>query len=230
MNTLAIIRNDPWLKPFEKTIVKRIEKANEKEKELAGDKKLKDFATGHLFFGLHRTGNYWIFRERAPNATEIFLIGKLTNWKENEKYKLSHTGNGNWEINLPENTLKHGDLYRLSVHWEGGKGDRIPSYAKRVVQDEVTKIFNAQVWAPDKPYLWKQPDFTPDKNTLLIYEAHVGMATEEEKTGSFEEFRKNVLPRVAKAGYNAIQLMAIQEHPYYGSFGYHVSNLFAVSS
>lgn len=230
MNTPAIIRNDPWLKPFEKTIIRRIEKAEEKEKELAGDKKLKDFATGHLYFGLHKTDDEWVFREWAPNAKEIFLIGELNNWQEDKNYSLSPVGNGNREINLPENTLKHGDLYRLSVHWEGGKGDRIPSYAKRVVQDEVTKIFNAQVWSPHKPYVWKHPDFSPDQSTLLIYEAHVGMATEEEKTGSFEEFRKNVLPRVAKAGYNAIQLMAIQEHPYYGSFGYHVSNLFAVSS
>src|SRR3569623_2610069 len=65
---------------------------------------------------------------------------------------------------------------------------------------------------------------------LRIYESHVGMATEEGKVGTFNEFTDKVLPRVHKLGYNAIQLMAVQEHPYYGSFGYHVSNFYAVSS
>ena len=56
------------------------------------------------------------------------------------------------------------------------------------------------------------------------------MATEEEKVGSYNEFRENILPRIKEDGYNAIQIMAIQEHPYYGSFGYHVSSFFAPSS
>ena len=65
---------------------------------------------------------------------------------------------------------------------------------------------------------------------LRIYEAHVGMATEEQRVGTFDEFTEHVLPRIKDLGYNAIQLMADQEHPYYGSFGYHVSNFYAVSS
>ena len=230
MHIPGIILKDPWLKPFQEIILKREERARQKEKELTGDKKLVDFATGYLFFGLHKTNNNWIFREWAPNARKIYIIGEFTNWEENEEFRLTQKDSGNWEIELPANSLQHGALYRLSVHWEDGRGNRIPSYAKYVIQDNTTKIFNANVWAPEKPYIWKYPDFKPVKTSLLIYEAHVGMATEEEKTGTFEEFRKNVLPGIAKSGYNAIQLMAIQEHPYYGSFGYHVSGFFAVSS
>ena len=47
---------------------------------------------------------------------------------------------------------------------------------------------------------------------LLIYECHIGMAQDAEKVGTYTEFKDNVLPRVAKAGYNAIQIMAIQEY------------------
>jgi len=64
----------------------------------------------------------------------------------------------------------------------------------------------------------------------LIYETHVGLSTEANSIGTYEEFRKETLPRIKQAGYNVIQLMAVMEHPYYGSFGYHVSSLFAVSS
>jgi 1,4-alpha-glucan branching enzyme len=130
---------------------------------------------------------------------------------------------------LPRASLAHGTRYRLRVRWHGGAGDRIPAYARRVVQDERTKIFNAQVWAPPDAHEWRNPA-PPAGGPLLIYEAHVGMAQEEERVGTYEEFRRNILPRIAEAGYNAVQLMALQEHPYYGSFGYHVTSFFAASS
>jgi len=126
--------------------------------------------------------------------------------------------------------LHHRDLYRLRLHWSEGGGDRIPAYARRVVQDADTLIFNAQIWQPAEPYLWRSPNFIRPAAAPLIYEVHVGMAQEEPGIGSYAEFREKVLPRIAAAGYNTVQLMAVQEHPYYGSFGYQVSNFFAASS
>jgi 1,4-alpha-glucan branching enzyme len=116
------------------------------------------------------------------------------------------------------------------MHWKGGKGERIPSYASRLVQDENTKIFTAQVWNPETHYKWQVEDFRPVVTAPVIYEAHIGMATPEEKLGTYREFTENVLPVIISSGYNTIQLMAIQEHPFYGSFGYHVSSFFAASS
>ena len=125
--------------------------------------------------------------------------------------------------------MKHGDLFKMKVHWDGGEGERIPAWARRVVQDEKTKIFSAQVWNPE-PYVWKKKTFKPKTTPLLIYECHIGMGQDAEKVGTYTEFKENVLPRIIKDGYNCIQIMAIQEHPYYGSFGYHVSSFFAASS
>jgi 1,4-alpha-glucan branching enzyme len=121
-------------------------------------------------------------------------------------------------------------LYKLRVHWNGGEGERIPAWTNRVVQDDVTKIFSAQVWAPEKEYKWKVKKYKPNTSPLLIYECHIGMAQDAEKVGTYTEFKDNVLPRIIRDGYNCIQIMAIAEHPYYGSFGYHVSNFFAPSS
>ena len=220
---LNIIKNDPWLEPYKEAITGRHQHAIDKEKELIGKKTLSDFATGHLYFGLHRTEKGWTFREWAPNATEIYLIGDFNGWQEQAKYKLKRVKNtGNWEINLRENAMKHGDLYKLKVYWEGGCGERIPAWATRVVQDDQTKIFSAQVWNPEKPYKFKKKVFVPNIAPLMIYECHIGMAQDAEKVGTYNEFRENILPRIAKDGYNCIQIMAIQEHPYYGSFGYHV--------
>ena len=229
--TLNILKNDPWLEPFAKAIEGRHLHAIAKEKELVGKKSLSEFAGGHLYYGLHFESPEWVFREWAPNAKEIYLIGDFSDWKPTPRYKLKRLrGTGNWEIRLPKDALHHGDLYKMLVRWNGGEGERIPAWANRVVQDEQTKIFSAQVWNPVKPYKFKKKVFNPNIGPLMIYECHVGMAQDAEKVGTYNEFRENVLPRVAADGYNCIQIMAIQEHPYYGSFGYHVSSFFAPSS
>ena len=229
---IGLVKNDPWLEPFEHAIAGRHQHVVDKLAQLTngGQNTLSDFASGYLYFGLHKATRGWVLREWAPNATEIYVIGQFNDWKEDEAYKMTRIDNGNWEIKLKTNQMHHGDLYKLKVKWQGGEGERIPSYATRVVQDENTKIFSAQVWAPAKPYEFKKTNFKPKTDPLFIYECHIGMAQDAEKVGTYIEFKDNILPRIKKDGYNAIQVMAIAEHPYYGSFGYHVSNFFAPSS
>ncbi len=226
------LKNDLYLQPHAEAIIGRNKRAADKEFELTGGRiPLKDFAVGYLYYGLHKLTDHWILREWAPNACKIFLIGDFSDWHLNESYCFKNIGNGNWELIIPLDTFEHGDLYKLHVCWEGGSGDRIPAWARRVVQDEKTHVFNAQVWDPPVKYQWKnEPPTKKDEFMPLIYEAHVGMATEDYKVGTFENFRTNHLPVIHENGYNTIQLMAIQEHPYYGSFGYHVSSFFAASS
>lgn len=229
---LDIIKNDPWLAPFNEAIEGRHSYFLKRLSDLTQNGKitLSDFATGHLWFGLHRTDEGWVLREWAPNATEIFLIGTFNQWQRMESYRLKKRDGGVWEVKIPSERISHGDLYKLHLTWPGGAGERIPAWAKRVVQDEATTLFSAQVWEPEQRYQFRHSHFKADLSPLLIYETHVGMSTEEEKVGSYNEFREKVLPRVKENGYNAIQIMAIQEHPYYGSFGYHVSSFFAPSS
>jgi 1,4-alpha-glucan branching enzyme len=232
VQSLNLIKNDPWLAPHQTAINGRYQYAVDKENELTngGKHTLSDFASGYLYFGLHKLPGGWVFREWAPGATAIYLIGTFNNWSKDERYRMRRIENGNWELAIDENCLRHEDLFKLLMEWNGGCGERIPAWTRRVVQDEQTKIFSAQVWNPPAPYVFKNRNFRPDTSPLLIYECHIGMASNEERIGSYREFRTQVLPRIAAAGYNAIQIMAIQEHPYYGSFGYHVSSFFAASS
>lgn len=229
---LKIVRDDEWLQPFEAAIQGRHEHVNNKIADLTGGKgSLSDFADGHLYFGLHRTPRQWVLREWAPNATAIYLTGTFNQWQELPNYALKRIDeNGTWELKLPAKALHHLDLYKLSIHWDGGQGERVPAWATRVVQDEKTKIFSAQVWHPEHAYEWKRQTFRPKRGPLFIYECHIGMSQDAEKVGTYNEFRLNVLPRIIADGYNCIQIMAIAEHPYYGSFGYHVSSFFAPSS
>ena len=237
MKTLKLIQSDPYLRPFAAAIEGRYRYAQQREKELTNGVKLSDWANGHMFYGLHRVENDWVIREWAPNATAIYLVGDCNDWKKDEAYRLQPAENGVWEATFAADMLKHEQLYKLLVEWQGGSGERIPSYARRVVQDPVTKLFAAQVWDGTKNQkpgtkVKMRKGFKRRKagDPLFIYECHIGMSSEEEKVNSYDEFRRDVLPRIAKLGYNCLQIMAIQEHPYYGSFGYHVSNFFAVSS
>jgi 1,4-alpha-glucan branching enzyme len=230
MKELGLIRNDPWLGPYRATITGRMEKCARREAELAGEGSLQSFASGHLWFGIHRCEEGLIMREWAPHATGIYLLGNFNNWQPHEEYRFKSIEHGSWEMILKKDTIAHGDRFKLLVRWDGGEGERIPAWCTRVVQDPGTKVFDAQCWMPDQPYRWKH-ELPPLQNLQpLIYEAHIGMATEQHKVGTYSEFREKVLPHVIRSGYNTLQLMAIQEHPYYGSFGYHVSNFFAASS
>lgn len=230
---IGLVQNDPYLQPFEEAICGRHEHFLWKEKQLTqgGKASLVDFANGHEYFGLHKTPEGWVFREWAPNATAIYLVGDFNDWAEDEEYLAKRiSANGVWELELPSKAMKHADLYKMHVYWDNGMGERIPAWCRRVVQDEKTGIFSAQVWEPKDSFKWAKKTFKPNTAPLLIYECHIGMSQDAEKVGTYTEFKENVLPRIIEDGYNCIQIMAIQEHPYYGSFGYHVSSFFAPSS
>lgn len=227
------LSDDPYLAPYLGALQTRHRRAAELKARLTeGRRTLPDFASAHEYYGLHRDEQGgWTFREWAPNAHAVYLVGSFNDWNEAPEFALRRLDEcGTWEIRLSPGAMRHEDLYKLRVYWPGGSGERIPAYARRVIQDPATHVFSTQVWEPDEPYAWKQPDFRRPHVAPIIYEAHVGMAQEHGNTGTYDEFRLYVLPRIVAAGYNTIQLMAVLEHPYYGSFGYHVSSFFAASS
>jgi 1,4-alpha-glucan branching enzyme len=227
-----MLAQDPWLTPYREALLKRHCRRNATRRQLCGKgTSLAEIAEDHHYFGLHREGGEWIFREWATNAEAVFLLGTFNGWEENQAFGLQRAEerDGVWELRLPDNRIAHGDLFRLRIYWPGGHGDRIPAYARRVVQDPLTQIFNAQVWSPPEPFRWIH-EAPPSADPILIYETHVGMAQEKYDVGTYREFADHLIPRIQRSGYTTIQLMAIQEHPYYGSFGYQVSNFFAASS
>ncbi|MCQ2252112.1 MAG: alpha-amylase family glycosyl hydrolase [Bacteroidales bacterium] len=232
------IMDDPWLDPVKNDIINRYNRFQAKFKELESYyPTFIDFAGQYKYLGLNYSeeDKGWYLREWAPNAKEIFIFGDFNNW-ERYQYPLTKKDNGIWEIFLDDKTFGktfvHGSLYKIIVRGaDDSLIDRIPAYTKRAVQDDNTKIFSAQVWKPKEKFSWSRKKFHAPKNEpLLIYECHIGMAQEKEGVGTYKEFEENVLPHVIKGGYNTIQIMAIAEHPYYGSFGYHVSNFYAPSS
>ena len=228
---MSHLLDDPYLKDFAGAITGRARRALDRAAELTDLKRLADWANAHEYFGLHRTAaGDWVFREWAPHATSMWLVGDFNGWKIDPAFELFRlSGSDTWERVIPASRIKSGDKYHLEMRWEGGRGERIPAYARYVTQDPETKLFSAEVF--ESTFEWRHKRLASRvPRAPFIYESHVGMATEEKKVGSYAEFRDNILPRVKKAGYDTVQLMAVMEHPYYGSFGYHVSSFFAASS
>ena len=241
---IKLVENDSWLEPVADKVEARYQRYESKLKYIESQYgSLKSFASAHEFFGFTydslRRG--WWYREWAPAAHYLSLFGDFNNW---DRYAnpLEREEDGVWSVFLPDaqykNRLTHGSLLKVLVQSSIGEQERIPVYIKRAVQNEENKDFAGQFWITQLMVNRQQTTdnsnnnstFLNSNSSLFIYESHIGMGQEKEGVGTYKEFAENVLPRIKKLGYNAIQLMAVAEHPYYGSFGYHVSNFFAASS
>ncbi len=225
-----LLELNPQLAPFAGDIDYRMAQYHAtKARILAPDQKLCDFANAHNYYGFHRVNGGWVYREWAPSAYALYLEGDFNNWNQTS-HPLTRLGNGDWELYLEgENALWEGCKVKTVVDANLTRTEHLPLYARRVVQDPRTVTFTAEVVDEGRQFPWTDGDFRGE-DTLYIYEAHVGMAQEEGRIGTYREFADHVLPHIKDAGYNAVQLMAIMEHPYYGSFGYQVSNFYAASS
>lgn len=225
-----ILELNPQLEPFSGDIDLRMHLYRSTKKRILSEgQSLNDFANAHLYFGFHHVDGGWYYREWAPSAYQLYLEGDFNGWNQTS-HPLTNLGNGSWELYLPgDNALWDGCKVKTVVDANLTRTEHIPLYARRVVQNKQTITFECEVVDDRKTFPWTDKDFVGE-DELYIYEAHVGMAQEEGKVSSYREFADHILPRIHKAGYNTVQLMAIMEHPYYGSFGYQVSNFFAASS
>ncbi|MBV6645930.1 MAG: 1,4-alpha-glucan-branching enzyme, partial [Cyclobacteriaceae bacterium] len=237
-DTPILVKNDPWLAPYADEIVSRINRMDEKVSAIKKKhKSLDKFADAYHFLGFNydKKANGWWYREWAPQAKALFLVGDFNDWDRQANPLIKGEG-GVWEIFLDDERYsdRFGHQSAIKVHVVSNSGglDRIPAYIDYVTQDEETYDFVGRIWHPEQDFKWTDKKFKPSSagKQPYIYECHVGMAMEKEGVGTYREFAEEVLPRIHQQGYNAIQMMAIQEHPYYGSFGYHVSNFFAPSS
>ncbi|WIA28178.1 hypothetical protein OEZ86_010746 [Tetradesmus obliquus] len=197
---------------------------------------LDDFAKGFESLGFVRKDGKTIYREWAPGAKAAALIGDFNNW---ECAWMQKDEWGVWSVELPDGpdgspAIPHNSRVKIRMQAHGDWWcDRVPAWIKyaTVPEGEMGAKYNGVYWDPPRgeKHLWRNR--RPKRpSSLKIYEAHVGMSGEDEAVSTYAQFRDEVLPRIKKQGYTAIQLMAIQEHAYYASFGYHVTNPFAISS
>jgi len=234
------LERDPYLRPFEREFRRRYAVFSDSmeriEKELGGIDK---FTKAYEEYGIHiNSDNSVRCKEWAPGAEQLFLTGEFNNWdRSSHPYKRCEFGI--WELHIPprsDGTCVIGHLSELKIAVKTQNGhvvDRISPWATYVVKPKITEglTYKHLFWHPpvyERYYFTHKRPTRPD--SLRIYECHVGIATSEYKVGTYKEFAEKVIPRIVKLGYNAIQVMAVMEHAYYGSFGYQVTSFYAASS
>lgn len=232
-----VFKDDGYLDPFREHFYYRYGKYCEFLDNIEKhEENLYHFSQGYRIYGFQTRSDGIHFREWAPGAKEVYLCGDFNGWNLKE-YPLKRDGFGNWEIFLkkkedgshviPHNTKVK--LYMLTAKDEWAF--RIPAWITYSIQDEKSKSFDGVYMSQEEKYRyqWKHPNVKRPAS-LRIYETHVGMSSVFGKVATYKEYTQYVLPRIKEAGYNCLQIMAIMEHAYYGSFGYHVTNFFAASS
>lgn len=225
-----LFKIDAQLAPYKRDLAIHIDRYNLAYSDLTQDRTLVDVGNDYKYFGFQKTANGYVFREWLPNADKVWIYGDFNGW-DKISHPLEKKDNGVWEIVFDgKDSLRHGQHVKLIVEKDGLAFERLPAYIRRTDFDENSKTLCGQIWMgekfkwTDKAWYKKQKPQTP-----FIYEAHIGMAQEYEGIGSYREFADKNLDWIAQTGYNVVQLMAVQEHPYYASFGYQVTNFFAPS-
>ncbi|PWN21992.1 glycoside hydrolase [Microstroma glucosiphilum] len=235
-----VISIDPWLEPFAPALRERyavykkwLDNINSTEGGLL------KFSQGYknMGFQVDEASQDVVYREWAPGVVDACLMGDFNGWNR-ESHRMTKDQYGVWSLVLKGNpsgqcAIPHDSKVKISMVMPSGERiERLPAWINRVTQDlSVSPVYDAIFWNPSKAqrYIPKNPK-PKQPADLKIYEAHVGIATPEPRVGTYKEFTKNVLPKIGDLGYNAIQLMAIQEHAYYASFGYQITSFFAPSS
>lgn len=150
-----IIDLQPELAPYENDIDMRMSRLRAKKNELLKQgQTLKEFSNGHFFYGLHKLEKGWVYREWAPAAQALHMVGDFNFWNHTAN-PMRPIGNGNWEIRFEDdNALQRMSCFKVAVTANGKTMDRMPLYTFYTTQDEVSKDFCAVVWNPEAPYIW----------------------------------------------------------------------------
>nr|AHW50662.1 starch branching protein I [Lens culinaris] len=238
VENIGILNVDSSLEPFKDHFKYRLKRYLHQKKlieEYEGG--LEEFAKGYLKFGFNREEDGILYREWAPAAQEAQIIGDFNGWN-GSNHHMEKDQFGVWSIKIPDAdgnpAIPHNSRVKFRFrHSDGVWVDRIPACIKYATVDPArfAAPYDGVYWDPplSERYQFKHP--RPQKpKAPRIYEAHVGMSSSEPRINSYREFADNILPRIRENNYNTVQLMAVMEHSYYASFGYHVTNFFAVSS
>ncbi|KAG6402412.1 hypothetical protein SASPL_134605 [Salvia splendens] len=234
---IAIFSLDPSLEAYKDHFKYRIRTFRDRKGLIEKHEgSLEEFAQGY-WFGFNHEEGCIVYREWAPAAQEAEVIGDFNGWN-GAAHKMEKDQFGVWSVRIPDiggdPAIPHNS--RVKFRFKHGNGvwvDRIPAWIKYATRDptKFAAAYDGVYWdpPPTERYQFKYPR-PPKPEAPRIYEAHVGMSSSEPRVNTYREFADDVLPRIRANNYNTVQLMAVMEHSYYASFGYHVTNFFAVSS
>ncbi|PAV85395.1 hypothetical protein WR25_09830 [Diploscapter pachys] len=229
-----LLRLDGYLWDFQHEICRRYGVFQEYLKKIEECGGMDAFTSSYREYGLHvQPDNSIHGLEWCPAAEKLALVGDFNSWNwDSHPYEKGEFGK--WTINLTPKedgspAIPHGSIIKIAVTTNGSTKLKLSPWATYITRPKETYVYHQEFYNPSERYVMKHAK-PARPASLRIYEGHVGISSPEPKVNSYRAFADDVIPRIHKQGYNAIQLMAIMEHVYYASFGYQVTNFFAASS
>jgi 1,4-alpha-glucan branching enzyme len=161
------------------------------------------------------------FRVWAPHAATASVVGDFNKW-DGSHHPMQQDDKGQWFIHIDQASA--GQAYQYEFSREGRIFRKNDPYAKKIDPERhVSMVYQSN-------YTWKSGPYSPPAhNELTIYELHVGTFAPKARNriGTFGDVRRR-LQYLKYLGINAIELMPPCEFPSERSWGYNLTNPFAV--
>lgn len=257
MTGKEVLEIDQYLKPYERQLAERWDDFKHMVKYIRDDHQgLMKFADNSDYgFFVEQDGKhfdlqeldsvnraedapqpYLVYREWIGNGKVVSIVGEFNDWDGTDN-ETDEQDFGVFQVRIPfkkvdgewTEPIPKDSVYKIKiVTHQGEELYRHPIHCVYAILNPEKGQLEPRMYY-DNSFEFKAPQ--PDMDVpLQIYETHIGMASPEPKIASFKHFTEVMLPLIKKKNYNCIQIMAIQEHSFYGSFGYQVTGFFGVSS
>jgi 1,4-alpha-glucan branching enzyme len=166
----------------------------------------------------------------APNASQVAVVGDFNHWDPNQHVMRQHGGGGVWDVFVPGVAV--GALYKFAV--TGSDGSIIfktDPYALRTEQGSGHAAIVMQLPKPLVMPTGERKHANALAAPMSIYEVHVGSWRRPDgHLPDWNHLARTLIPYVVDMGFTHLELMPVSEHPFYGSWGYQPTGLYAPSA
>jgi 1,4-alpha-glucan branching enzyme len=171
------------------------------------------------------------FRVWAPNASAVSVEGDFNNWSQTAN-PLVAEGNGDWSTDVAGAVV--GQTYSYVI--------TSPGFATQVRRDPYSRVETGSNYPPNTPtgnsiiydvdaYQWKSGPFTaPPAKQLIVYEMQIATFTGSTSVAGTFQSAIARLGAITSLGFNAVEIMPVNENAPASSIGYEPTDQFAVAN
>ncbi|MFW6599539.1 1,4-alpha-glucan branching protein GlgB [Propionibacteriaceae bacterium Y2011] len=164
----------------------------------------------------------------APNAQAVRLVGDFNGWQGDRTWLERIEGTGIWATFCEG--VGSGALYKFEVQTADGswltKADPMARFCESAPHTASIVYESGYRWNDDD-WLWYRGETQFHAAPMSVYEVHLGSW----RPGlGYSQLADELVAHVTAMGFTHVEFLPVAEHPYRGSWGYHVTGFFAPQS
>ena len=164
----------------------------------------------------------------APHAKALRVKGDFNSWDGREHPMRQLGVSGVWELFVPD--VGAGTRYKFLVlgaddEWRE-KADPMAFFAE-VPPATSSVVFESRYSWSDDAWMEARKAGGAHEKPMATYEMHLASWR---RGRSYEQLADELVPYLQETGFTHVELMPVMQHPFGGSWGYHVTSYFAADS